>query len=376
MTQKNKNWVEFKEIKQKVKFAEILEHYGLLDQLKRKGDELIGTCPIHKGSNATQFHVSLSKNNYNCFGDCHGGGNILDFVAGMEEVDIRQAALKIRDWFLGEPEEMEQGTEEVKGYPQLTKEQLAEHQLAKDQLAKIELANERGGDVVREDIELANEELAKEKEEDRGEETTAVVMENPPLKFSLKKLDPDHSYLSERGLKESTISTFGLGYCQKGMMAGRIAIPIHNDDGELVAYAGRWPSQPPEGEAKYKLPPGFHKSLVVYNLDKAKRLALGYGLILVEGFFDCMRVYQAGSHNVAALMGSSMSQEQERLIVEAVGIGGKVSLMFDEDEAGWACRDEVRERLSSEVYVRAIRLGGEGLQPDGLDEERIGELLL
>ncbi len=79
--------------------------------------------------------------------------------------------------------------------------------------------------------------------------------------------------------------------------------------------------------------------------------------------------------HVAALMGSSMSQEQERLIVEAVGIGGKVSLMFDEDEAGWACRDEVLERLSSRVYVRVIGLGEEGLQPDNLDEERIGKLL-
>ena len=178
-------------------------------------------------------------------------------------------------------------------------------------------------------------------------------------------------------MKKETIQEFGLGFCQKGMMSGRIAIPIHNLAGELVAYAGRWPGeQPPEDEAKYKLPPGFHRSLVVYNLHRAKEVARDQCSILVEGYFGCMWVYQAGYNNVAALMGSAMSQEQERLIVEAVGIGGKVSLMFDEDEAGWACRDEVRERLSSEVYVRVIRLGGEGLQPDNLDEERIGELLL
>ena len=102
-------------------------------------------------------------------------------------------------------------------------------------------------------------------------------------------------------------------------MAGRIAIPIHNEQGELVAYAGRWPGEPPDGEGKYKLPAGFHKSLVVYNLHRAKDHAKEQGLIVVEGFFDCMRLHQAGIPNVVALMGSSLSEEQEALLVAAVG---------------------------------------------------------
>jgi DNA primase len=95
---------------------------------------------------------------------------------------------------------------------------------------------------------------------------------NVPLKFALKYLDLAHPYLVERGLTQGTIADFGLGYCQKGIMAGRIAIPIHNEHGELVAYAGRVPGDPPEGEGKYKFPMGFHKSSVVYNLHRAKEL--------------------------------------------------------------------------------------------------------
>ena len=89
---------------------------------------------------------------------------------------------------------------------------------------------------------------------------------NPPLRFALK-LDPTHPYLTERVSKE-TIETFGLGLCSKGSMAGRIAIPIHNEHGDLVAYAGRWPGDDgwPEGEDKYKLPPGFQKHRVLFNL--------------------------------------------------------------------------------------------------------------
>jgi len=49
-------------------------------------------------------------------------------------------------------------------------------------------------------------------------------------------------------------------------MQGRIVIPLHNEQGELVGYAGRWPGEPPEGEPKYKFPPKFHKSAVLLNL--------------------------------------------------------------------------------------------------------------
>src|SRR3954447_16525631 len=92
-------WVDYKALKQRVKIADVLGQYNLTDTLNRKGDNLVGPCPIHKGTNATQFHVSIAKNNFNCFGDCHGGGNVIDFVAKMEGVEIRQAALKLQEWF-------------------------------------------------------------------------------------------------------------------------------------------------------------------------------------------------------------------------------------------------------------------------------------
>jgi hypothetical protein len=98
------------------------------------------------------------------------------------------------------------------------------------------------------------------------------IRPNKPLGFSLT-LDPDHPYLKERGLTPELIATFGLGYCGKGSMAGRVCIPIHDGDGALVAYAGRWvgPEEDlPEGKGKYELPAGFHKGLELFNLHRAK----------------------------------------------------------------------------------------------------------
>jgi hypothetical protein len=62
---------------------------------------------------------------------------------------------------------------------------------------------------------------------------------NQPLAFELK-IDYSHPYLKERGLTEATVRTFGVGlFSGSGTMHDRIVTPIHNEKGELVAYAGR-----------------------------------------------------------------------------------------------------------------------------------------
>jgi len=91
-------WVNYRELKEAVSIEQVLEHYGLLPGLTRRGDNLEGPCPIHGGHSPRQFRVSLKKNAYHCF-SCDAGGNVLDFVAAMEGVEIRPAALLLVDWF-------------------------------------------------------------------------------------------------------------------------------------------------------------------------------------------------------------------------------------------------------------------------------------
>src|SRR5256885_944822 len=81
---------------------------------------------------------------------------------------------------------------------------------------------------------------------------------------------------------------------EKGSMGGRIAIPIHNQAGQVVAYAGRWPDDPPEGTAKYRLPKAFRKSLELFNCHRAGAADAARPLVVVEGFFDCIKIWQAG----------------------------------------------------------------------------------
>src|SRR5580700_3616272 len=92
-------FVDFKAVKSAMTMEQVLTHYNLLETFKKSGDSLSGPCPIHKGSNPTQFRVSVSKNVWNCFSECKHGGNTLDFISRMENISIHAAAQKAIEWF-------------------------------------------------------------------------------------------------------------------------------------------------------------------------------------------------------------------------------------------------------------------------------------
>jgi len=157
-------------------------------------------------------------------------------------------------------------------------------------------------------------------------------------------------------------------------MADRIAIPIHNPEGQVVAYAGRWPGEPPEGIPKYKLPQGFRKSLELFNIDRAIKEPPENPLVIVEGFFGAMTLYQHGCRKVVALMGSTMSAAQEELIRKYTNGESHVIVMLDEDEAGRTGREDIAVRLSRFLFVKVHAFAEEGRQPESLSAEEVAQL--
>ncbi len=309
------NWVDFKAVKAAVSMEALLARYGV-NWLRKSGDELRGRCPIHKGEGQNTFHVSLPKNAFNCF-SCNARGNVLDFVAAMEGCSTRDAALKLKDWF-------------PLGIPSPVIEKPAETS------------------VVVQDVGVKESPL-----------------DNKPLSFKLKGIDHEHAYLKDRGITAETARQFGVGFFPgRGSMHGRIVIPIHNEKGELVAYAGRAIHG---SEPKYKLPVGFHKSLEIYNLH---RVGESDHVVVVEGFFDTMKTAQAG-FPVVALMGCSLSQRQEELLVQRFK---RIVLMFDGDEAGRKATEECLVGLGRKMWIAAVTLPG-GQQPDQLSAEHVQKLL-
>ena len=320
-------WVSFDEIKGRVSIEDILNHYGV--KLRQRRDELTGLCPFpeHDDTRAS-FSANTIKTIFQCF-SCKKSGNVLDLVAYMEGVEIREAGLLLQEWF---QIDVTKPSETITHRPQ-RREQPRESVIPPEGLEKL------------------------------------------PLSFTLQ-LDETHLYLAQRGLKPETIAEFGLGFSSRGVMKDRIAIPIHDEYGQLVAYSGRWPGEPPQGEPKYKLPEGFHKFQVLYNLHRVGELAREEGLILTEGFFTVFHLWQAGIANVASLMGSSISEHQVELITENLGPDGRVQLLMDEDDAGDECRGDCLEKLSPDVWVKSIRLPEDFRQPDEMDARSIAKLII
>jgi len=313
-------WVDFKKLKADVAIEQVLAHYGV--HLRRIGaTELRGRCPLPTHTSARSrdsFAVNIARNVWSCRSlSCmqarggRPGGNILDFVALMEGCSIRDAALRLQGWSGAAPERF----------------------------------------IV-----------------PRESRPDPIASENPPLRFALQYIDATHPYLTSRGVTPHTVRTFGLGfYMGKGLLRGRIVIPIHSQSGELIAYAGRAINGQ---EPKYRFPAGFRKSLVLFNLHRALGTE-ARTVIVVEGFFDTLAVHQAGYPAVVALMGSTISRYQAALLSMHFD---RVVLMLDGDEAGRQGARNIADTLGTRISVSALSLD-DGRQPDELTPRELQQLL-
>ncbi len=147
-------------------------------------------------------------------------------------------------------------------------------------------------------------------------------------------------------------------------------IPIANARGETVAYAGR----AVDGSLpKYKLPAGFRKGGELFNLHRAAATG-SQTVIVVEGYFDCLRVHPAGLPWVVALRGSSLSAEQETALRERFD---RVILLLDGDAAGRAASCALAARLPGRCWVAVVSVP-DGAQPDQLSltaiQQRVGSI--
>ena len=311
-------WIDLKVVKKSVSMKQILDHYGI--SLRNvNGAYLRGQCPLPTHSSKESkysFSVNTERSLWTCKSDScvktsgRRGGNILDFVAVMEGVAVVDAAKKILEWFP---------------------------------------TNGNSPSV----------------EERRPE---PVVQDNSPLGFELKDVSY-HCYLDARGVTKETAEKFGVGFFPgKGSMLGRIVIPIHNERGQLLAYAGR---SIDNSEPKYKLPGSFKKSLVLFNLHRVLTLPEHRCVIVVEGFFDVVKIHQAGFPYVVALMGSSLSETQERLLTTNFQ---QIVIAMDGDDTGQKASKEITIQLSPKVFVRVAEIA-QGRQPDELCDKQIQDLL-
>jgi DNA primase len=335
--------------------ADIVRVIGDYIQLKKAGAQnFVGLCPFH-GEKTPSFSVHATRQFFHCFG-CGKSGDVFKFVQEREQISFPEAVRLIA---------------EKMGIP----------------LPKMQYSSESEA-------------------EDAGKRGKLIEMHDRACKFfedQLRRPEGAHAreYLAGRGLKEETIRTFRIGFApdsgftlkdrlkadfseemmrasglfswKEGADAAamyakfrnRIMFPIANENGKIIAFTGRTLATDEKSGPKYLNSPEtpiYSKSKVLYNLDRAKEAIrkLGY-VILVEGQMDCIAVYSAGFHNVAASSGTAFTETQVRLLGR---FSKDIVVNFDPDTAGAAATDKSLGMLLEEEFnIRVLRLEA-GFDPD------------
>ncbi|MEJ8563274.1 CHC2 zinc finger domain-containing protein [Yoonia sp. GPGPB17] len=360
-------WVNFQTVRENLDVSAVLSHYGF--DVKPNGqDQVKICCPFHD-DHKPSCGLNLKKGVFNCF-SCQAKGNILDFVARMEGFDpdqpreLRKAAVLACELF-----KIDGGSKDVPAGDQ-PKAKARGTQTGKRPKRTDTAAGGRAGPTPSSKAETTSQGA------NLGSEADVI---NPPLTFELK-LEPEHSFLSDRRITKELVQEFGLGFAKRGSMAGRICFPVHNEEGDLIAYAGRLASDDQDDDKpRYLLPKGFEKSCVLYNLNRviAKREQLivqgedvGDAVVIVEGYWSVLRLH-AVSVPVVASFGASLSPQQVSLLVQA-GFRNAV-LIFDGDEGGRKGSEQALPVLATRLFAKTVSLE-DGVKPDEMSDEIVAEL--
>ena len=334
-------------LKNRIDIVDVISGYV---ELRKNGANFKANCPFH-GENTPSFVVSPAKQIYKCFG-CGVGGDAIKFVMEIDSLNYPEAIEKLASSYNVE--------------------------LRHTETQRDNFSNEK---KIIEDLNLffrKNLNLNKEAE----------------------------TYMSNRGIFDSSIEKFEIGYAPEsyktldymrsnkvsykeskelGLVAvgddgkpyarfsKRITFPIFTPNGKIVGFGGRTISNHP---AKYINSPQskiFDKSKLLYGYHKAKTTILQKGEVIVcEGYLDVIMLHQAGFTNSVASLGTALTEQHVPILSRG---NPKVILAYDGDKAGLEAAFKASVMLSSRSLSGGVVIFDEGIDPaDMVKDHKINEL--
>lgn len=303
--------LDFRYLKQRVSIEQVLANNSVTEGFRRRGDRLVGPCPIHGGDNPRAFVADLERNTWFCFSRCGRGGDIVELVRLLGHPDYREAACYLAS-LVGQRSTLLPGPPQRSSTPQ---------------------AGFR------------------------------------PFTRRLP-LDPGAPMLARKGIEPATARRFEAGtYHGRGFLRGCLGVRLHDSAGRPIGYAGRrLDEQQVRQFGKWKMARRLPKSRLLYSWHRVVR-ALPMTLIVVEDPWSVMRLFQLGLPAVS-LLGIHLSEHQRCLLSEVP----HVILMLDGDEAGREATRRILRELGQYVTVAVVSLP-DGLDPDDLSDDRLLALL-
>lgn len=316
-------------------------------KLEKKGANLSGCCPFHN-EKTPSFSVSPVKGFYKCFG-CGVSGDAIEFVQKHERITFFEAIEKI--------------------------------------------ANENGIAVEEEKSNKTPEELKQEKSK-KIQASELMHVANEYFKSNELPIEYLHT---KRNLSDETIAEWGLGFAPSGFhklssikviaenlqlaidisllskkdsnvydfFVNRITIPIRNHVGQLISFGARILPGEENNGPKYLNGRDsiiYSKSSTLFGLDKASKSIVETGMaVLVEGYFDVIKLHQCNWTNTVATCGTALTEGHCKLLKRYTN---HVVVLRDGDSAGKKAAMKDVPLLIAQGFKTSVLLMPEGEDPD------------
>ena len=324
-------------------------------QLTKKGRNWFGLCPFH-GESTPSFSVSQDKQIFHCFG-CGAGGNAITFIMDIENIAFPDAVVKLAERSgksLNLVIKPQQDQRQSAISPE-QKEMFEAHEYATDFYHHLLMNTEDGEEALQ---YLYSRGFTKE------------MIESQKIGWALPSWEALSTLLVRKGFSADNMVESGLiikkehddGYFDR--FRNRIMFPIRDDHGKVIAFSGRILVKT-DDDAKYLNSPEspiFHKSQVLYNLDKARAsIRKTRKVILMEGFIDVLAANRAGVFNAVATMGTSLTPQHIQKLKRLVE---HITICYDGDSAGFEAAKRAAEMLKNERLTIDVAVLPDQLDPD------------
>ena len=346
-------------VEQILQAARIEEVVGEFVTLKKRGTNLIGLCPFHD-EKTPSFNVNPARNIFKCFG-CGKAGDSAIFIRDIEHISYPDALRYLAKKYNIKIEEKELTLEEKMA--QTEREKMFNINEFADKYFVDTLWNTEEGRTI--GLEYFRE---------RG--YFDPIIQKFHLGYSPAQWNSFTNFAKQNGYDSEFLEKVGFAIKRQNdefydRFRGRVMFPIHNLTGKVVGFGGRILKADPEKKlAKYQNSPEseiYQKKQTLYGIYFAKNaIARQDECILVEGYFDVLRMHQIGIENVVASSGTSLTMEQIRLVKRYTK---NITMLYDGDAAGIHAALRGTDMILSEgMNVRVVVLPPEH-DPDTFGKE-------
>lgn len=304
--------------------ARIEEVVGEFVSLKKRGANLWGNCPFHN-EKTPSFSVNPARNIFKCFG-CGKGGDSARFLMEHEHLTYPEALRYLAKKYNITIEE---------------KELTPEEQMAQTEREKMFNINAFANKYFTDTLWNTDEGKSVGLEYFRERGFLNPIIERFQLGYSPSKWEAFTEYAKQNGYQPEFLEKVGFSIKRQNgeyydRYHGRVMFPIHNLTGKVIGFGGRILQSDPEKKlAKYQNSPEseiYQKKETLYGIYFAKSAIVNKDeCILVEGYFDVLRMHQLGIENVVASSGTSLTIEQIRLVKRYTR---NITMLYDGDAAG------------------------------------------